>query len=68
MMKTEGNIGAIMDLLKNASLRTRAAEILEHLCVHYRTNDRYLEELKGSITDVVPKVIDVNGTSFICIF
>lgn len=36
---------------------TSVAEVLQHACVHYTSDDEYLRILKESMTDVMPKVI-----------
>jgi hypothetical protein len=48
----------LLDDAENKTCRIRAAEILEHMCIHHTQDDDSRSKLKEAMTDTMPKVIN----------
>ncbi|KAJ1265981.1 hypothetical protein BS78_08G115800 [Paspalum vaginatum] len=52
-----GRLTGTILVAENNAYRLLAAQILEHLCLHYTEDDEYLERLKESMAKVMPEVL-----------
>ncbi|XP_071676891.1 uncharacterized protein [Lolium perenne] len=47
----------LLDDAENKTCRIKAAEILEHMCIHHTQDDESLGKLKKAMADTMPKVL-----------